>query len=1259
MSKASEYFDRGLTYEQEENYQQAFINYSVAAELGHADAQNNLGLLYLNGRGTGEDVVQALEWFRKSAGQDNAYGWWNVGRCYANGWGVEIDQAEAFRAYLHAAELGHSGAQNQVGHMLLNGIGTARDDGQAFSWFRKAAAQGHVTGLANLGFCYEKGRGVAKDAANSLTYYLQAAEKGSDYAQNSAGLQYLEGRGTAKDAKRALELFRQAAAQDNMYGWWNVGRCHANGWGVETDQAEAFRAYLRSAELGHSGAQNQVGHMLLNGIGTEQNDEQAFSWFQKAAAQGHVTGLANLGFCLENGRGAAKDEVKSLAYYLQAAEKGSSYAQNNAGLQYLEGRGAAKDARRAAELFRQATEQDNMYSCWNLGRCYENGWGVEKSEAEALRYYEKASGLGHEKAGGAAARLREALKDSIGQAEQLWEQGNKLYDQGRYKDAARDYEAAAGLGYPDGMNSLGLLYLNGEGVAQDYLRAVELFRQTADRNNQYGWWNLGRCYANGWGVEKSETEAFRAYLHAAELGHSGARNQVGYMLLNGIGTDQDDVQAFSWFQKAAEQGYALGQANVGFCYENGRGTDQNEAEALAWYLRAAEQGDDFSQNNAGVLYLEGRGAAKDERKAVELFRQAAGQDYMYAWYNLGRCYENGWGVPRDPAKALESYQKAAKLGHDTARGEAERLQGELGGQPAETEQKSAMDELKSLVGLTSVKQEVEKTVLLHRVQQERKERGLAATPVSMHMVFTGNPGTGKTTVARLIARAYHEMGILEKDEVVEVDRSKLVGSHIGETEERTAEYIEQAMGGVLFIDEAYALAAPSGGSNDFGPKAIETLLKAMEDYRDRFMVIAAGYDKEMQKFIDSNTGLKSRFKTFIHFPDYNPGELYQIFCLMVEDNGYRLETEAEQPLRQYFERLYRTRSREFGNGREVRNFFESVLNRSAERLRSMGDFSSLSDEQLQTLTRQDIEEAAAEQFGKPQEGQAPVLERLDAMVGLGEVKEEIHALQQFALLQQRRQEYGLPAESATMHMVFTGNPGTGKTTVANMVGEIYREIGLLPKGHVVVVKREDLVAGYIGQTAIKTRKVIERALGGVLFIDEAYTLTPPKDGFNDFGQEAVDTLLAAMEENRENLCVIVAGYTDEMNRFIASNPGLKSRFTKVIHFADYDGEELMQIFRSFAKGYTFGPGAEEEAGRICREMYDTRDSDFGNAREVRNLFDAVKAAQAARLSRVETFRAEDLSEFTREDMLAAEERRARSRPPVQRPRDMDPIGFRP
>ena len=157
----------------------------------------------------------------------------------------------------------------------------------------------------------------------------------------------------------------------------------------------------------------------------------------------------------------------------------------------------------------------------------------------------------------------------------------------------------------------------------------------------------------------------------------------------------------------------------------------------------------------------------------------------------------------------------------------------------------------------------------------------------------------------------------------------------------------------------------------------------------------------------------------------------------------------------------------------------------------------------------------------------------------------------------------------------------------------------------------------------------------------------------------VRCLLAAMEENRENLCVIVAGYTDEMNRFIASNPGLKSRFTKVIHFADYDGEELMQIFRSFAKGYTFGPGAEEEAGRICREMYDTRDSDFGNAREVRNLFDAVKAAQAARLSRVETFRAEDLSEFTRVDMLAAEERRARSRPPVQRPRDMDPIGFRP
>lgn len=221
----------------------------------------------------------------------------------------------------------------------------------------------------------------------------------------------------------------------------------------------------------------------------------------------------------------------------------------------------------------------------------------------------------------------------------------------------------------------------------------------------------------------------------------------------------------------------------------------------------------------------------------------------------------------------------------------------------------------------------------------------------------------------------------------------------------------------------------------------------------------------------------------------------------------------------------------------------------------------------------------------------------------------------------------------SFHLVFSGNPGTGKTTVARIVGKVYNALGILSKGHLVEVDRSGLVAGYVGQTALKTQEVIAQALGGVLFIDEAYTLTP-ENGDKDFGQEAIDTILKAMEDHRDDFIVIVAGYATLMPRFIDSNPGLKSRFNKYLYFADYNGEELYQIFQDRVKrnDYQLDEKAAEAVREHLQELYEDRDSNFGNARDVRNLFEKIVANQADRVAGLETPSDEDIVTITAEDL---------------------------
>ncbi len=537
-------------------------------------------------------------------------------------------------------------------------------------------------------------------------------------------------------------------------------------------------------------------------------------------------------------------------------------------------------------------------------------------------------------------------------------------------------------------------------------------------------------------------------------------------------------------------------------------------------------------------------------------------------------------------------------------------------------EEEVLSELNNMIGLQKIKKQVFEHAQYLQFLKLRKEKGFKESQqINIHSVFVGNPGTGKTTVARMMGKLYRHLGLLSKGHVHQVDRVDLVGEYIGQTAPKTKDSIEKARGGVLFIDEAYSLARANDDTKDFGREVIEILVKEMSNGIGDIAVVVAGYPKEMKYFLDSNPGLKSRFKIHYLFSDYLPQELSAIAEYTCKEKEVKLDGLAKSMLDEVITEAFRNRDRNFGNARYVNDLVEKAKVNLGLRIMNQTEVDEASVEELSRILPEDIEKIklldtyATPNIPMDEKLLARTLEELDALTGLESVKQQIREMIDIVKYHQVLGRGVL--NKFYMHTVFIGNPGTGKTTVARILTQIYKALGILERGHMVETDRQGLVAGYVGQTALKTADKIEEAMGGVLFIDEAYALTSSIGGSHDFGNEVIQTILKQMEDKRGHFFVFAAGYPDNMDAFLKANPGLSSRFDKVLRFEDYSPEELNEIGINLIHGLDMKitPKALDHLNGYFKFLHNYRDKYFGNGRSVRQVIQEVIKKQNLRLAK--------------------------------------------
>jgi SpoVK/Ycf46/Vps4 family AAA+-type ATPase len=519
----------------------------------------------------------------------------------------------------------------------------------------------------------------------------------------------------------------------------------------------------------------------------------------------------------------------------------------------------------------------------------------------------------------------------------------------------------------------------------------------------------------------------------------------------------------------------------------------------------------------------------------------------------------------------------------------------------------------SLIGMESVKKKIRDIADFIVFNNKRYvELNIENPGLYYNFVISGGRGTGKNTIAKIIYHLMYQLGVIGNGKLINIDSKEV---YPGNTLDR---YLGNAQSGTIVIDDAHVLEI----NDKRGQKNYQgTFDNWFTQYKDNFIFIIAGEPEGINNIMKEH--LISKHINFrIDIPDYSDSEILDLIRHFAKKEKYEVDSRADEVILNIIE--YYREIGCFENIYTAKNIVERAIIKKALR----GDINTLTAEdfnQEEVANRKDIKTEEALKESDP-------FEELKNMIGLSEAKQRVEEIAAFAAAQLRRKELGLEKETVCLHMDFAGSPGTGKTTVARIIGRIFKKLGILSKGHFVEVSREDLVGKYVGHTAVKTAEKIKEAEGGILFVDEAYSLA--SESRVDFGYEAISTFVKKMEDMRNNLVVIFAGYQEEMKGLMNMNPGLKDRIQFNVMFNDYKPSELMEIWTKFFKdnNYTVSEEAVGEMNKIVQILYDNKTYNFANGRVMRKCFERARIHQAVRIMREKYKEIEDLMKIEVEDI---------------------------
>lgn len=1121
---------------------------------------------------------------------------------------------------------------------LYNNAKRFQESGQireAIAYYTAAADMGSAVAQCDLGVLYTGTNGVAANYAEAERLFTLAANQGNTVAMYDLGILY-ECVFSPANYDRAFHYYLMAANRGYGDAFFKTAVFYINGWGTWRDFDSAEYWSVRGLIDGDAaGCCNNFGFMLENGLGTEKNLPLAKTWYRSGAEKGMQAAAENYNRLSGVREMSLQDCKKNTSFLgtLYAAYLGDPKKQYLVASRYIKGTNCRINHPLGLYWLRRAVNNGSDQAALMLGQMYENGIAGNDLN-QALSYYEKALSLGNAAAQNYINECKSMIQrggipvQNASTAEEYHKLA-KTAETSHFPHACAFYFlTAAKMGVPDAQRAIALRYLEGNGILYDPVNAVYWITFSAETtDNPYAPFILARLFRYGSGVAQNALLAQEFINEAAKKGHPNAKdliltyqqfvNDSGVILPHSeidpeeafntgrrYENNNDWENAFFYYISAAYRGHAAAQNNVGAAFCEGHYVAPNPCSGIFWLVTAATKGDPTAMNNLAFMFENGTNVAKDPDIAAYWRNRAAEINKTAPQPSLPQqnAVPTNSPVPAgSPAPASVPSPANAPAPADPARSASAELPDNLDGYFGD------------MIGMKAVKEQLEKIYSFVKLNIKRnnilKERG-AEVPVNAkgyNFILTGNPGTGKTTVARIISRILFDLQIRQTPEITEVDRSGLVSQYIGETELKVHDILQKVRGGTLFIDEAYTLYREND-EKDYGKQVIDVLMKDMEDNRDSYSVIIAGYKNEMMNMVrNANPGFQSRFNYIIDIPDYTDNELIEIAHMFVKKQNYLLGEGVDEAIRKWID--HNRLDDKFGNARAMREMVDKAMENQSERLIGMTD---ASESDLFTLTAQDFWTGSGDE-----QTMADCLGELNGMIGLSSVKQEVSALVNRIMVNKERESRGLQSGGGfgTLHMAFKGNAGTGKTTVARLIGKLYASIGVLKRSDVFVeCSRATLVGQYQGHTAANVKKTVQQALGGILFVDEAYSLVQGEG--DSFGKEAVDTLVAEMENNRDRLLVIFAGYGDDIDRFFQNNQGLKSRVPVELVFEDYTNDELFSVMNYMLKkrGLALTAAAAENARQLIAEK--SRERDFGNARGVRNLVDAMIKRQNSRISQM-------------------------------------------